>query len=248
MPCPNCGHPMNYVNLDKQNILHCSNCGASFFEENGINRLSLSSAKKLAADRKTEDLSGGEKLCPLDHTSLRPVESEAIPSHITLLKCGRCHGIFAFPDDLLVFKKAQSAKIEFFRTWKKPLPSIKTVALFSLTALILGTVIYRSNSFLNRFSQYTQASDMITKINFYQSGRYLMVFFKTNIPARSKIIFKDKTANLTTEKTINQSLATFHQLTTGDLNLENEVWYQIILVDKQGKETKTEIKKLLISN
>jgi len=238
---------MNYVNLDKQVILHCANCGASFFEENGINRLSLQSAEKLAADRKTDDISGAEKLCPLDHAPLRSIEpSEAVPPNITLLKCEHCRGIFVFPDDLLAFKKAQSAKIEYFRAWAKPLSSIKTVAIVSLTALVLGTVIYQSNSFINRFSQYTQASDLITKINFARSGRYLMVFFKTKIPVSSKIIFEDRTVNSKVEKIINQQLSTIHQLTTGDLNLENEIWYQIILIDQQAKETKTDFKQLNI--
>ena len=210
MTCPNCSHPMNYVFLDKQNILHCSNCGTSFFEENAVNRITAESAQKLASDKKVDDVSGVEKVCPLDHCPLRPMdESEALPSNVTLLKCERCLGVLAFSDDLLAFKKAQGAKIEFFKAWAKPLPSLRTVLVISFTVFLLGTVIYQSNTFLNRFSQRTQASDLITKINFTRSGRYLLVFFKTKLPIRSEIFFEDRSISSALEK--NNQRPTFNR-------------------------------------
>lgn len=245
MTCPNCTHLMNYVNLDNQNILHCGNCGSSFFQENAINRISQLSAEKLANDKKSYDISGGKKLCPLDHSMLYPLEeTEAVPQNITMLKCRACQGIFIYPDDLLRFKQAQRAKIEYFKAWAKPLSSIKSVLVISLTIFVVGTVIYQSSMFLNRFSYPTQATDLITKVNLTKSGRYLMIFFKTKSAFQSKIIIQDKTTNLTIEKIINQQPAIIHQLTTGDLNLEDEIWYQIILIDKQGKDFKTDLTKI----
>jgi len=249
MTCPNCSHPMNYVNLDQQNILHCGNCGSSFFEENAINRIGQASAKRLAADKKSDDVSGQKKVCPLDHGPLYPLEeTEAIPQNITLLKCKTCRGIFVYADDLLRFKQAQAAKIEYFKVWAKPLSSIKSVLVISLTIFVIGTVIYQSSMFINRFSYPSQAIDLITKINFTRSGRYLMVFFKTKSSFQSKIIFEDRSLNIKLEKTINQKPATIHQLTTGDLNLDDEIWYQIVLTDNRGEEIKIELKKLLIFN
>lgn len=243
MSCPNCTHLMNYLNLDNQHVLHCGNCGSSFFEENAINRITQLSAKKLADDKKSEDISGQKKVCPLDHEALYPLEeSEAIPQNVTLLKCRRCHGIFSYPDDLVRFKQAQKAKIEYYKVWVKPLSSIKSVAVISLTIFIIGTVIYQSSMFINRFSFPSQATDLITKINLTSSGRYLMIFFKTKTPFQSKIIFQDRTLNQVHEKIINDQPQTIHQITTGDLNLDNEVWYQIILTDEEGKQIKTELK------
>lgn len=245
MTCPNCSHPMNYVCLDNQNILHCDNCGSSFFEENGINRITFASAEKLASDKKTDEIFGREKLCPNDHLCLKPLSSsEAVPQNISVLKCSRCHGVFAFPDDLLAFKKAQTTKIEFFKAWFKPLPSLRTVLVISFTAIVVGSVFYQLNTFFKNYSQPSQASDLITKINFTRSGRYLLVFFKTKTPMRSKIIFEDKTNGKRTEKTISNLQLTVHQVTISDLSLDDEIWYQIVLTDKQGKETKTEMKKI----
>jgi hypothetical protein len=235
---------MHYVNLDKQNILHCDNCGASFFEENGINRISLSSAEKLAADKKTDEIEGQEKLCPLDHLPLIPLTDSNIPENVTLLKCKKCQGVFAFPDDLINFKKAQTAKIEFFKAWSKPLPSLRTVLVISFTALILGSVLYQFNSFLKYSSAPSQASDLIKSVTLSKSGRYLFIFFKTPTPFKSRIIFQDLTVNKQTEKIINSSPATSHQLTTGDLNLEDQILYQIILTNSKGVEIKTDIKKI----
>ncbi len=248
MTCPNCSHLMHYVNLDKQNILHCDNCGASFFEENGINRISLSSAEKLADDKKTDEIEGREKLCPLDHLPLVHLSDSNIPENVTLLKCKKCQGVFAFPDDLINFKKAQAAKIEFFKAWSKPLPSLRTVLVISFTALILSSVFYQFNSFLKYSSTPSQASNLIKSVTLSKSGRYLFIFFKTLTPFKSRIIFQDLTVNKQTEKIINSSPAINHQLTTSDLRLEDEILYQIVLTNKQGAESKTELKKLLISN
>lgn len=248
MTCPNCSHMMNYVNLDKQNILHCGNCGTSFFEENGINRISKESAEKLAMDKKTEEIEGQEKLCPLDHSRLIPQSEEVTPQGVVILKCSKCQGVLAFPDDLLNFKKAQAAKIEFFKAWSKPLPSLRTVLVISFTAVVLGSVFYQFNNFFKYSSAPSQASNLIKNITISKSGRYLLIFFKTQTPFQSKIIFQDLTTNSQIEKTINQSPTTIHQLTTGDLNLENQILYQIILINSQGVESKTDLKKLLISN
>ncbi|PIV37302.1 hypothetical protein COS31_05435 [Candidatus Roizmanbacteria bacterium CG02_land_8_20_14_3_00_36_15] len=247
MTCPNCGRPMNYVNLELQSIFHCSHCGASFFEENGINRISYTSAEKLAADRKTDEISGAEKLCPHDHLALHPLEKlEAVPETVILLTCDRCHGIFIYPDDLLALKKAQAAKIEFFKAWTKPLPSLKTVLVISLTVFVLGTAVFQSSHFFNNFSSQTQASDLIKKVYFSKSSRYLLVFFQTKTVFRSQIIFFDKTANLKIEKTVSGQPSKDHQLTTAEFNLDHELWYQIILINNEGEGKKTEMKKLIL--
>src|SRR4051794_29741987 len=41
MHCPNCSQIMISAIYDEQTVLHCRTCGSSFFEENGINHISL---------------------------------------------------------------------------------------------------------------------------------------------------------------------------------------------------------------
>lgn len=254
MFCPNCAQPMNLATADNQTILHCSNCGGSFFEENGINRITVATAQILAEDKKTDEVSSSEKKCPKDQQILKPILtnlnqsqliSSPLPSDITLLRCGKCAGIFAYPDDLVKFKQAQAAKIEYFKLWSIPLPSLKTVIILSATALFFMTVL-TNYTFFQKGLAPASARDPIKKVYLSRSGHYLFIYFKTETPFVSKIIFEDKTEKNVIVKIISGEPKTIHQLVTGDLNLGNEIYYQIVLTDERGKETKTEKKKMVL--
>ncbi|OGK11960.1 hypothetical protein A2954_04725 [Candidatus Roizmanbacteria bacterium RIFCSPLOWO2_01_FULL_37_12] len=245
MLCPNCKEKFNSDVVDGQNILHCSNCGGTFFQENGINRISVQSAQNLASDLKTNDISNAEKLCPRDQTLLVPFRSEeSVPADVTLLYCATCKGIFTQANDLLIFKKAQAAKIDYFKLWNIPLPSIKSIAVLSvmLFVSVLSLTVY--TYFQRQNIYFIQASDQIKNIYITSANRYLFISFKTVLPLRSHIVFTDVTTNQTVEKILSSKPATLHLLTTGDINIDDEIYYQIVLTDVNGAETKTEIKRL----
>lgn len=246
MLCPNCGKPMNLVSADNQVIFHCTECGASFFEENGINRVTLDTAKQLAKDKNTDEVLGSAKICPKDHSQLKLIHDEAIPNYITLLGCDKCHGIFAYPDDLIHFKEAQKVKIEFFKVWHQPLPSLKAVLVISFTALTLIGSAYAFSTYMNKSSQQIAASDVIKKINISKSGRFLLITFSTNGQFKSNIIFRDKTNETMISKNISKTFSNIHYLVTDEININNNITYQIYLFDKSGRETRTEEKQLAI--
>lgn len=255
MSCPNCAQPMNLVTADNQNILHCANCGGSFFEENGINRISLDFAIKLSEDKTGNEVSGAEKKCPKDQSILKPVATNSnefqpistpIPSNVTLLQCLTCHGVFAYPDDLLNFKKAQNIKIDFLKAWGIPMSSLKAVLVLTFVMVVSSSLI--GFGFLQQKSiSQTQAQDQLKKIFISSSGRYLFISFRTQTPFRSKIIFFDKTNQTELTKTIADKPTSLHYLTTTDLKLDHQITYQIILIDEKGREIKTEEKKLKMS-
>lgn len=236
---------MTSQTIDNQSVLHCSNCGGNFFEENGINRITLKSAQLLNQDKKSDEVSGQQKKCPKDASSLSPVENgETIPQNVTLLRCPTCKGIFTFADDLLKFKEAQAAKLNYFKAWNMPLPSLRAVLVLSLFLVLSVGFFSRLNSFLQYTSQQSQASDLIKKVYISKFAHYIFISFKSERPFLSKIVFTDKTENTTIEKNISVTPKELHQLTTTDVKTEDEVYYQIILVDEKGKEIKTEKKKL----
>lgn len=246
MSCPNCGQIMQIVKKDEQNILHCPNCGGSFFEENGINRIILKTAAILAEDKRNDEISGEQKLCPKDRNDLEVLHNqESIPPDITLLSCTVCHGVFVYPDDLLNFKKAQIAKVNYFKSWSFPIPSIKTISVLSLL-LIFALTTFLSYVVLQKSTYKIGAKDAIKNLYITRSNRYLFLSFKTAVSARSKVYFFDVTVNQTIQKIINSEPETTHLLTTSSLELDHEIYYQIILTFKDGKETKTELKKLEI--
>lgn len=257
MFCPNCHQPMSLVTADKQNILHCGNCGGSFFEENGINRITVETAQSLSEDKQSDEISGEVKKCPKDQTLLKPILtnppltdqfqpiSTPLPPEVTLLRCPKCSGIFAYPDDLIKFKKAQAAKIEYFKLWHIPFPSLKAVIILSAVGLFFMTALVNYTFFQKGLAP-ASAHDLVKKVYLSRSGPYLFIFFKTQTPFRSKIIFEDRTEKKTVIKIISGEAKTIHQLTTADLNLENEIYYQIVLTDERGKEVKTEKKKMIV--
>ncbi len=256
MLCPNCNQPMNLVIADDQKILHCSNCGGSFFEENGINKITLNTAQTLAEDKKSDEISSNEKKCPKDQTLLKPIlpncnQSHQISSHIsddiTLLHCQKCRGIFAYPDDLISLKKTQVAKIEYYKHWQLPLNLLKKTIILGVGALIFTAVIVNYTYFQKALNQ-ANASDLIKKLYLSRSANYLFLFFKTEKPFRSKVIFQDATDKKIIKKILSPQPKTIHQLTTTEINLENDIYYQIVLTQENGLEIKTEVKRLIMNN
>lgn len=244
MLCPNCSEQLETKVVSNQSVLHCSNCGGNFFQENSINRITASDAQELTKDSQSNLVMGSPKVCPRDSIFLHLLENEeAIPKNVNLFKCPKCSGIFAYPDDLLKFKKAQNIKIEFYKIWENPVPSLKAVLVLSLIAVISLTVF---SNLSNRNIQTTQAEDLITNTSFSHEGRYLFVNFRTSTPFISSIVITDRTTNSAISTQINKISSDSHFATVTDLNPQHDLYYQIILSDGEGLEIKTEEKKLNI--
>jgi Zn-finger nucleic acid-binding protein len=241
MLCPNCSEHLETLELSHQKVLHCNNCGGSFFEENGINRITEQDAKTLTQGAQNNIVMGTPKICPKDNIFLHSINNdEAIPSYVSLLKCPKCNGVFAYSDDLIKFKKAQNAKLEFFKVWQNPLPALKSVLVLSFLAVLSLTVFSNLNS---RSLQITKADSFIGTVSFTHSGRYLFVNFSTATPFTSSILITDKTTNSSHVTPISPKLSKLHYATiTADT--AHTLYYQIILEDGRGKEIKTDEKKL----
>ncbi len=247
MHCPNCGQSLEKRDVDSQPVLHCPNCGGSFFEENGINRISIKRATTLSQDKKTDEISGALKNCPKDNSVLAPVtDSSAVPKAVTLLRCSRCYGIFVFPDDLVQFKKAQTAKVSYYKLWSLPFSPLRTILVFSFALFVFTTLYYTYTNAPKRFNQQTQASGLVRNLSANVSGRYLFLTFQTTTPARSQIIFFDKTTNEQIVQLVSDKPRTTHIFSTTKLNLNDELTYQIILYATNNQVVKTEERMLMI--
>lgn len=250
MHCPNCSQTMVSAVYDEQTVLHCRTCGSSFFEENGINHISLETAERLANDQQDAIIAGKPKVCPKDGKTLTAIENH--PTKLfeaTTLHCPLCQGVFVYPDDLLKIKAAGNSKASFLKTWNKPLPSIKAVMVLSFVALISFSLMSNLGSNSNRQIHQSQAQDLINKVNFTTSTdkHYLFVYFSTLVPVKSTIIFFDETTNQTITKIISgDNIKSIHNLTVGDLNLEHQLSYQIILIDEKGTRVQLEKKELIV--
>lgn len=246
MSCPNCGQVLKEMQLDNQAILHCQNCGGSFFEENGINRITLKTAEALSNDRQTSEISGSQKYCPKDHTLLTPLENDqSIPADVTILTCQTCRGVFCYPDDLSQFKNAQMAKVNYFKAWHLPLPSLQAVFILSVVTFV-GISFFSLIFFQKQNLTGSQAQDVVKQVYITHSGRYVFISFTTVTPVSSGITFIDKTINAVNYQVVSGQPKTIHTLTTANLNLKDDLYYQIQLINSQGNTIETDVNKLEI--
>lgn len=232
--------------IDDQAILHCENCGGTYFAENGINRISLATSERLAEDKNLSQVTIlSEKRCPKDRTTLTPLRSqETIPPDVTLLQCHRCKGVFVGANDLVLFKEAIGAKIDYFKLWGIPLPSVRAVAILSVLLFVAVGSFTAFSLWQQQNVTSIQAKDLVRNLYITSSNHYLIISFRTAVPMKSKVIFTDKTTGQTVEKEIRSEPTDYHILTTGDLDLQDELYYQLVLTDSKGSVTKTEVKRL----
>lgn len=247
MSCPNCGKRLKKVELDNQFILHCENCGSSFFEQNGINRISVKSARQLASDKKETIIKGEQLACPLDSSMMIPIQNEdAIPVDVVLLRCPSCYGLFAHPEDLLKFKRAQNVKIRFFKVWSKPLPSLQAVLVFGFIGFMILTVALSVANLENKRLSTTSAEDQISNIYAKQTADFIFFSFRTSQPYRSSVKFIDKKTGETVVRQASENFNTLHTLTIKELNTQDELFYQILLEDQHGDKVTTQETRLPI--
>ncbi len=247
MSCPNCGELMKSIVRDGRTVFHCSTCGANFFEDNDINRISVESAQRLAEDKYLKILPhvSALKKCPKDGSVMQAViNSEAIPRSVTLFHCRQCNGVFAGADELVHFKKAQHVKIDYFKVWEMPLPHLKSVLIIFVFALLTGSVYFGVNSLYHSASYKSEASELIQKITLYPSGRYILISFKTKTPFISEIIMHDVTTDEILIKPLMKTLSTSHVSTITDIIKSHTYTFKIKLTDKDGKTVETVEKKL----
>lgn len=249
MDCPNCNQKLDELSYDDQTILHCSVCGGSFFEENGINRINLKSAVELASKKIEDSISGNQKFCPKDHAVLFPIkDNDSIPQNVTLLQCPSCQGVFTYPDDLVNFKRAQNAKIQYFKLWSKPVPSLKAVLVLTFIFAFSFITFLSFNTIGRRTAPPTRAEDIVKNIDTFTSGRNVVVSFRTPVPTRSEITVFDNTTGSVSTRDVSKELRTLHFITLSDLALENELSYKITVFDERGRKVETEEKKLETRN
>lgn len=239
MSCPNCGERMKKVEFDNQFILHCGHCGGSFFEQNGINRVSLKSARQLAWDKKRSFIKSSPLACPLDSSIMIAIQNEAVPVDVNLLRCPSCYGLFAHPEELVKFKRAQNVKIRFFKVWSKPLPSLQTVLVTGFLGLTILTLAMSMVSLNSKKLSTTSAQDQISGVYAKKTDTFLFVSFRTSQPYRTSIRFIDKTTGESIVKQASEKFNTLHTVTVTELNPGHEIYYQILLEDTRGDKLVT---------
>lgn len=228
---------MKKEHADSQTFWHCGTCGSTFFEQNGINRISQQTARKIGAD-KTEVIDLPPELsCPRDESVLiRITDEDAVPTEVELFRCPSCYGLFASATALVHFKKAQRAKIQFFKIWGKPMPSPRAVLAFGIIgALAISFALSVSTSYM-RTGQNARADQEISNILLTPVGRSVSISFITSVPFTSEVIIKDG------KSSESQTIVFSKDQTRVHIGIATvpETWkdptYQIVLTSSKGKK------------
>lgn len=249
MNCANCGEQMSQLTRDNHQLFHCPNCGASFFEDNVVNRITLETSKFLSESRLTNTPNhiAALKKCPKDQSVMQPIlNSEALPRSVTLFHCKLCNGLFAGPDELVKFKEAQQVKVNYYKVWEMPLPRLHSVLIIFMIAILTGSV-FVSISAISRSAVYRiEASELIQKVNLFKSGRYILITFRTTTPFISEIILRNQSTDKQLTRPVMKQLSTQHFATISDINTADEIYFKIRLIDGDGRSIESEERKLEI--
>ena len=236
MLCPNCGQHMNVRNVDNEIVLHCATCGSSFFDKNGIDKITQASARILTDEAQGQYVLGSQKICPKDKSVLLEKVDATLPKNTILLECPSCEGIFTYPDDLLKYKGVKAAQPLASGAFKL-LPAPKS--LFMLASFAVLTVAVLLN--VGNFSTNTRASSLIrgnVRLDLSSNGSILMVSFLTQEPQTSSIIFYNDAKVVIKQYTISPDLSTNHSLTIrGEYDKTKWKYYKIVFSDSEEPMT-----------
>lgn len=238
MHCPNCHGLFVEEILNRQKVLHCGNCGCSFFAVDGINRITERSAQKLAHDRKMDYVYPEKKLCPIDQSQMQLLRDKELTREADLFRCEKCRGIFVYPEDLLLFKKSQNIILEYFKILHRTLPSPAIAMVLSLL-LILSAAILTSQIKTGNKTTAIQATEAITESTVYVKESVLSVDFKTKLYVKSKILVTDPMTGKSKTLDISTFPSRSHHLEAGIAVSSAIIYYRLVLVNLDGKQMLT---------
>lgn len=240
--CPDCSSPLwpREVTTSpggKIQIDHCKNCGGAWFDHWEINRLPLEEAKKIfwESPKAGREIFGGPGLCPHCRVPLRILHLESVPPDLNIFACPQCQGNWFSHKTLWEFKKAQAAKIEYFKAFKIPLSNLTSVLLplflFAILGLGLGLGVLQVREAQEIRTRARQLIGQPQVIILDQTS--VIVAFQTSRAVTSQIEYWQ--AGIP-KYTLNVSPApqTFHQIKLAGLAPKVTYSYHLLVWDEKG--------------
>lgn len=250
--CPDCNraliarkvktHSGGRTELDQ-----CPFCGGIWFDHFEANQVPLPEIKKLASQtpelQKALDSSFGESKCPHCLVPLVALRSESIPKHLNVFSCPQCRGNWFSQKNLLEFKVAQKAKVNYFKLWQIPLPSTFSVLLPVLIMLALSLTIpaVLINLKGGREEIRIKAGEVIIKptvINLNPTT--VIITWATTAPVTSEIKYWTQDLKPQT-RAVSQNFSTNHTVELKNLSPRMLYFYQLLLKDRQNHPILSEL-------
>ncbi len=128
-------------------------------------------------------------VCPTCQELLTIYHGQNVPTTVAVWKCPNNHGYF-FPEaQLFAFKKAQEAKLAYFKLWSIPLSSVASILLASIIGIFTLSVV---TAYLQK-QQTTvlQAQQVVTSQAAYVAGRSATIAITTSVKAAATVHIGD---------------------------------------------------------
>ncbi len=251
MFCPECNHNLQPISLKPEGfnqitgpyqnkvptidivLDYCPNCGGVWSDAGETNFLQMKQIEPLISSLPNNPAPTNANyqllVCPKDRQILRIFKRESIPMYLNVLRCQTCGGIWFPQNNFAPFKKAQEAKINYFKLWNIPLPSIYAVLLPVLIfALLIGGLISTITNIRQNQEVRIKASDAISQPLTIQPKNYeMLISFTTKETTATKIKYWTEGGSIN-EVWVSETPKTNHLIKL--TNLDNKTYsYQIIL-------------------
>lgn len=192
MHCPDCSREMMVVTLGTTPPVKldvCEFCGGVWTDQSEANFIQKSDLAALPLA--TQTTTPTERYCPKDHTTLVRFFAESIPEHVAIYRCETCGGNWFPAGNLQKFKKAQSAKLSFFKTWRIPLSSAYAILLpVLLFFIITGGLFITVKSIQQQQQLESQAATLVRKpVVRSISPTEVFISFTTKKPVTASITY-----------------------------------------------------------
>ncbi len=251
MFCPSCNYLLQKLSVTtssggKFDIDHCGRCGGTWFDPYEINRIpyhEIVNLAKLTVLPKHQLYTTNTHLCPHCRIELSRYRGESVPARVTLLRCDKCHGVWATQKALEAFKGKQEETVKEYKMSKVAFPALSVVFVPALfVALLFFATFVTTLTLQNAKDQRIQATQMMTKLQVKPiSPSIVSITFQTKTPVISIISYGKSTLQMK-EKYISATLSSSHQLLLTDLEPDTVYFYQITLRDETDRKFSTEMK------
>ena len=254
MICPSCGYLLQKLSVTtnsggKFDIDHCGRCGGTWFNPYEINRIpypEVVNLAKLTVLPKHQLHTTNTHLCPRCRIELSNYHGESIPARVTILRCNKCHGVWATQKALEAFKDKQEDTIKEYKMSKVAFPALSVVFVPALfVALLFFATFVTTLTLQESQERRIQATQMMTNLLVKPiSPSIVSVTFQTKSPVISTISYGKSSLEMK-EKYISETLSTNHQLLLTDLEPNTVYLYKITLRDGQGHKFTTALQSFI---
>lgn len=244
MLCPTCNHQLLSLllktNTQDIGIDYCQNCGGVWTDPGEINFFNEKDLKPLlqVLPKNPPEPNGQNNFCPRDRALLEFFRGENVPVNLDVFSCPKCHGYWFPHKNLLKFKEAQNVKINYFKTWNIPLPSIYAVVLPVLAFVVIGGGILAAYQTITQTQDNRiQAKDFISKplVILRDSGQ-VIISFTTQEAAITQLKYWTNEAEKT-QIDISKQESTTHTIVLRDLEPNQTYYYQFLVTKPKSMTT-----------